>query len=71
MAKKEYGGITVDQAKRLKETGQENNRFKKLVAALSLDNAITETFFHTLKTELTNRIKYKTKEEARYVFLNT
>jgi putative transposase len=29
------------------------------------DNAITETFFHTLKTELTNRIKYKTREEAR------
>lgn len=29
------------------------------------DNAITETFFHTLKTELTNRIKYKTRDEAR------
>ena len=29
------------------------------------DNAITETFFHTLKIELTNRIKYKTREEAR------
>lgn len=29
------------------------------------DNAITETFFHTLKTELTSRIKYKTREEAR------
>jgi putative transposase len=29
------------------------------------DNAIIETFFHTLKTELTNRVKYKTREEAR------
>lgn len=29
------------------------------------DNAITETFFHTIKTELTNRIKYRTREEAR------
>lgn len=29
------------------------------------DNAITETFFHTLKTELMQRIKYKTREEAR------
>lgn len=29
------------------------------------DNAITESFFHTLKTELVNRTKYKTREEAR------
>jgi putative transposase len=29
------------------------------------DNAITETFFHTLKTELINRTKYRTREEAR------
>ena len=29
------------------------------------DNAITETFFHTLKTELTSRTKYRTREEAR------
>ena len=29
------------------------------------DNAITETFFHTLKTELTHRTKYRTREEAR------
>jgi putative transposase len=29
------------------------------------DNAITETFFHTLKTELTSRMKYRTREEAR------
>ena len=29
------------------------------------DNAITETFFHKLKTELTGRTKYRTREEAR------
>jgi transposase-like protein len=38
--RKEYGGMRVDQAKRLKELEQENVRLKKLVAELSLDNAI-------------------------------
>jgi len=38
--RKEYGGMRVDQAKRLKELKQENTRLKKLVADLSLDNAI-------------------------------
>ena len=38
--RKEYGGMRVNQAKRLKEVEQENSRLKKLVADLSLDNAI-------------------------------
>ena len=38
--KKEYGGLRVDQAKRLKELEQENARLKRLVADLSLDNSI-------------------------------
>jgi transposase-like protein len=38
--RKEYGGMRIDQAKRLKEIEQENSRLKKLVADLSLDNAI-------------------------------
>ena len=38
--KKEYGGLRVDQAKRLKELEQENGRLKKLVADLSIDNSI-------------------------------
>jgi transposase-like protein len=38
--RKEYGGLTVDQAHRLKELEQENSRLKRLVADLSLDNAI-------------------------------
>ena len=38
--RKEYGGMRVDQAKRLKEVEKENARLKKLVADLSLDNQI-------------------------------
>ena len=38
--RKEYGGMRIDQAKRLKEAEQENSRLKKLVADLSLDNTI-------------------------------
>ena len=38
--RKEYGGMRINQAKRLKEVEQENTRLKKLVADLSLDNAI-------------------------------
>lgn len=38
--RKEYGGLRTDQAKRLKELEKENIRLKKLVADLSLDNAI-------------------------------
>ena len=37
---KEYGGMHVRDAKRLKELEKENTRLKKLVADLSLDNAI-------------------------------
>lgn len=40
--RKEYGGMRVDQAKRLKELEQENNRLKKLVADLSLDKQILQ-----------------------------
>ncbi len=29
------------------------------------DNAIKETFFHTLKTELCNHERYRTREEAK------
>jgi len=38
--RKEYGGMRVDQARRLKELEKENIRLKKLVADLSLDNSI-------------------------------
>ena len=38
--RKEYGGLRLDQAKRLKELERENGRLKKLVADQALDNAI-------------------------------
>ena len=38
--RKEYGGLKVDQAKRLKELEQENARLKRLVADKELDIAI-------------------------------
>lgn len=38
--RKEYGGMNTSDAKRLKELEKENARLKKLVADLSLDNAI-------------------------------
>ena len=37
---KEYGGLNTTQAKKLKELEKENTRLKRLVADLSLDNAI-------------------------------
>jgi transposase-like protein len=38
--RKEYGGMRINQAKRLKELEKENSRLKKLVADQALDNAI-------------------------------
>ena len=38
--RKEYGGMRIDQARHVKELEQENSRLKKLVADLSLGNAI-------------------------------
>ena len=38
--RKEYGGLKIEQARKLKSLEKENSRLKKLVADLSLDNAI-------------------------------
>ena len=38
--RREYGGMDITQAKKLREIEKENSRLKKLVADLSLDNAI-------------------------------
>ncbi len=38
--RKEYGGLRLDQAKRLRELERENGRLKRLVADQALDNAI-------------------------------
>lgn len=38
--RKVYGGLRIDQAKRLKELERENTRLKRVVADQALDNAI-------------------------------
>jgi hypothetical protein len=38
--RKEYGGLQVDQARRLKELEQENAKLKRVVAELSLDRLV-------------------------------
>ena len=40
--RKEYGGMQVSQAKRLKELEQENSRLKKAVANLTVDKLILQ-----------------------------
>ena len=38
--RKEYGGLRVDQARRLRELERENARLKRIVADKELDNSI-------------------------------
>jgi putative transposase len=38
--RKEYGGLRVDQAKRMKELEVENQRLKKIVANQALENSM-------------------------------
>lgn len=38
--RKEYGGLQVDQAKRYRQLEQENQRLRKVVADLTIDNSI-------------------------------
>jgi transposase-like protein len=38
--KKEYGGLRIDQAKRMKDLEKENGRLKRLLAEAELDKAI-------------------------------
>lgn len=38
--RREYGGMRIEQARRVKDLEKENVRLKKLVADLSLDNSI-------------------------------
>lgn len=44
--RKEYGALKMDQARRLKELERENGRLKKMVADLTLDNAILKEVAH-------------------------
>jgi cell division protein FtsB len=38
--RREFGGLKLDQAKRLKELEKENTRLKRLVAELSLEKQV-------------------------------
>lgn len=38
--RKEYGGLKLEQAKRMKELERENSRLKRLVAELSLEKQV-------------------------------
>jgi putative transposase len=38
--RREYGGLQVDQAKRYKELEEENQRLRKVIADLTIDNSI-------------------------------
>jgi len=40
--RREYGGLKVDQARRLKELERENGRLKKLLAEAHLDKAMLQ-----------------------------
>ena len=40
--RKEYGGLQVDQAKRMKEMEKENTRLQRAVSDLTLDNQILQ-----------------------------
>jgi hypothetical protein len=43
--RKEYGGLRIDQARRLKELEQENNLLKKVVADFALNDAILKKLY--------------------------
>ena len=38
--KKQYGGISIDEAKRMKELEKENTRLRRAISDLTLDNQI-------------------------------
>ncbi len=42
--RKQYGGLQIDQAKRYRELELENQRLRKVVADLTIDNSILKEF---------------------------
>ncbi len=53
---------SVDHRKLLKQHGVQQNMSRK---GNCWDNAVSESFFHTLKTECVNHEKYPTREQAK------
>lgn len=47
--RKEYGGLKVDQARKYKELEAENQKLKKIIADLSIDNAILREYQRLVK----------------------
>ena len=62
--KKEYGGLRIDQGKRLKSLEQENARLKRLVADLSLDKRL-------LKEVAAGHFSARPDAERRYAMHRT
>ena len=56
--RKEYGGLKVEQAKRLKALEKENARLKRLVAELSLEKR--SGVFHGFLSTSSSRFSYTT-----------
>jgi putative transposase len=60
--RKEYGGMRIEQTKRLKDMEKENDRLKKLVADISLDNTIlkeaAEGNFYAHPGDVRSSLKY-------------
>ena len=54
--RKEYGGLKVDQARRLKELEQENSRLKRLVSELSLRLWLNDGSCVRLRPEHANHV---------------
>jgi transposase-like protein len=59
--RKEYGGLNTTQAKKLKELEKENARLKRLVADLSLDNAILKEVLSKKKSARTGVARQSSK----------
>ena len=50
--RKEYGGLKMDQARRMKELEKENARLKRIVAELELDKLILKESLDYLKPKV-------------------
>ena len=50
--RREYGGLKIDQAKRLKELERENERLKKAVSELTLDKLILKEALQVVEQEV-------------------
>ena len=68
--RKEYGGMRINQAKRLKELEKENARLKKLVGDISLDNAILKDGAGISQKQMLNFVK-KVNPEIVGMTMNT